>query len=120
MEQVLQVDLAPDERHEQRDPDQDREAADGPARVRLPLIRVPAKEQQPREGGEREEHLDDEERREDVVPERRGEPAALAAARAERPSVRDDRDDREQRGDDECERDETAPENGWSFAGPTF
>jgi hypothetical protein len=34
--------------------------------------------------------------------------------------VRDDRDDREQRGDDECERDETAPENGWSFAGPTF
>jgi hypothetical protein len=34
--------------------------------------------------------------------------------------VRGDRDDREERGDREYERNETAPDDGWSLAGPRF
>ena len=45
----------------------------------------------------------------DVVPERQGQAAAVADARAERPSVRHERDDREEQGHDEGERDEARP-----------
>jgi hypothetical protein len=34
--------------------------------------------------------------------------------------MRCDRDDREECGDDDSERDETAPNDAWSVAGPTF
>jgi hypothetical protein len=86
--------------------------------VRRPLVGVAAELEERDERNDDQEQLEDDEGREDVVPERRGQAAALPGLRAERPAVGHDPDDREQRGDDEGERDETAPGDARSVAGP--
>src|SRR5262249_38542449 len=79
--------------------------------TRRPVCHVPAEEEDRGEGEECEQHLEDDQAREDVTPERRGEAAATAVTRPERPPVRRDRDYRKERGDHESERENAASDD---------
>lgn len=112
MKEVMKVDVAQNE-HEERDSrQQDRERADGSVLAACELVAAaPAEEQDRGDPDDEQEELEDGDRREDPAPEGKRQPAARAAARAERLAVSRDRDDREERGDHESEREEAAPDH---------